>query len=71
MIATLAFWGCLRLGALIPKRADKLRQALKLQNLEIRGTSIIVTVLISKTIQFGERQHRIEVPRNPILSCAP
>lgn len=68
-IATLAFWGCLRLGALIPKRAEKQRQCLRLQNLEIRGTSIIVTVLISKTIQFGERQHRIEVPAqsDPLL----
>lgn len=69
MIATLAFWGCLRLGALIPKRADKQRQALRLQHLEVRGTSIVVTVLISKTIQFGERQHRIEVPAqsDPLL----
>jgi hypothetical protein len=58
----LAFWGCLRLGALIPKREEKKRQCLRLQNLEVRGTSIIATVHISKTIQFGERQHRIEVP---------
>jgi hypothetical protein len=70
MIATLAFWGCLRLGALIPKRTEKMHQALRLQSLEIRGTSIIVTVLISKTIQFGERQHRIEVPaQSDPLSC--
>jgi hypothetical protein len=62
LIATLAFWGCLRLGALIPKREEKKRQCLRLQNLEVRGTSIIATVHISKTIQFGERQHRIEVP---------
>jgi hypothetical protein len=54
-------WGCLRFGALIPKQDEKKRQCLRLQNLDVRGTSIVVTVLIFKTIQFGEQQHRIEV----------
>jgi hypothetical protein len=62
LVALLAFWGCLRLGALIPKRPEKQAQVLQLQNLDIRASSIIVTVLVSKTIQFGERQHRIELP---------
>jgi hypothetical protein len=60
-IATLAFWGCLRLGALIPKSTDKSATALRLGDLELTGTSLIITVWASKTIQFAERVHRLEV----------
>jgi hypothetical protein len=62
LIASLAFWGCLRLGALIPKRAEKQHQVLTLGDLQLLGSSMVVTVRISKTNQFAERLHRIEVP---------
>lgn len=62
VVATIAFWGCLRLGALIPKRPEKLATVLTLQDMQVRGQSLLITVRVSKTIQFGERQHRIEVP---------
>ncbi len=69
LIALVAFWGCLRLGALVPKRPEKQGQVLTLSDLEVRGTSIIVTIRVSKTIQFAERLHRIEVPAqsDPLL----
>jgi hypothetical protein len=69
LIALVAFWGCLRLGALIPKRPEKQGRVLTLGDLEVRGTSLLITVRISKTIQFMERLHRIEVPAqsDPLL----
>jgi len=69
LIALVAFWGCLRLGTLIPKRAEKQKQVLTLGDFEVRGTSLIITVKVSKTIQFAERLHRIEVPAqsDPLL----
>jgi hypothetical protein len=68
-VATMTFWGCLRLGAVIPKRPEKQNRVLLLENLEIRGNSVILSVQVSKTIQFGERQHRIELPAqsDPLL----
>jgi hypothetical protein len=69
-LATLAFWGCLRLGSLIPKRPEKALQIVRLQDLELRGTSLIVTIRHSKTIRFSERQHVIEVPaQSETLLC--
>ena len=69
MIALVAFWGCLRLGTLIPKRPEKQTRVLTLNDLEVRGTSLLITVRVSKTIQFAERLHRIEVPAqaDPLL----
>lgn len=69
LVATVAFWGCLRLGALIPKSPDKLSRVLTLSDLSICGTSLIITVRASKTIQYGERRHRIELPSqtDPLL----
>jgi hypothetical protein len=69
LIALVAFWGCLRLGALIPKRPEKQGRVLTLGDLEVRGTSLLITVRVSKTIQFAERLHRIEVPAqsDPLL----
>jgi hypothetical protein len=68
-IATLAFWGCLRLGSLIPKTADKRNRVLVLGDIQVQETSLLVTVRVSKTIQFAERLHRIEVPAqaDPLL----
>jgi hypothetical protein len=65
LIALVAFWGCLRLGALIPKRPEKQARVLMLNDVEVRGTSLLFTVRVSKTIQFAERLHRIEVPAQP------
>jgi hypothetical protein len=69
LIALVAFWGCLRLGALIPKRPEKQARVLTLNDVEVRGTSLLFTVRVSKTIQFAERLHRIEVPAqsDPLL----
>jgi hypothetical protein len=61
-VATLAFWGCLRLGTIIPKSADKRHRVLTLGDVQVHGTSLLITVRVSKTIQFAERLHRIEVP---------
>lgn len=68
-VATVAFWGCLRLGCLIPKSADKARSVLTMGDVELRGSSLILTVRASKTIQFAERVHRIEIPaqEDPLL----
>jgi hypothetical protein len=68
-IATLAFWGCLRLGTIIPKSAEKRQRVLVLGDVQIQGTSLLITVRASKTIQFAERLHRIEVPAqaDPLL----
>jgi hypothetical protein len=65
LVASLAFWGCFRLGALIPKSADKIATVLRLGNLELTGTSLVCTVRVSKTIQFAERVHRVEVTAQP------
>lgn len=60
LMASVAFWGCLRLGALAPKRAGG--TALCLGDLSVSGTSLILTLTASKTNQFRERVHRVEVP---------
>lgn len=62
VIASIGFWGCLRLGALIPKRPDKQKSVLTLNDIHVVGQSLLITVRVSKTIQFAERLHRIEVP---------
>jgi len=69
LIALLAFWGCLRLGTLIPKRPENALHVLTLGDLEARGTSLLITVRHSKTNQFKERQHIIELPAqaDPLL----
>lgn len=69
MIALLAFWGCLRLGSLIPKSPDKMASALTFGDVELRNTSLILSVRVSKTIRFAERVHRVEIPAqaDPLL----
>lgn len=68
--ATLAFWGCLRLGALVPKRPGKGKPVLTLADLTLSSTALIVSLNHSKTNQFQERTHRIELPaRADPLSC--
>jgi hypothetical protein len=62
LVATLAFWGCLRLGALVPKRAEKVFRILRLCDVAVRGCSLVLTVRISKTIQFADRVHYVDVP---------
>lgn len=62
MLATLAFWGCLRLGSLIPKSLDKVSQILSLGDVEMRDAVLILSVRVSKTIRFAERVHRVELP---------
>merc|ERR1711991_1091638 len=62
MNATLAFWGCLRLGALIAKRPEKLFRILKLCDVKVVGNSLVLTVRISKTIQYQERVHYVDIP---------
>lgn len=71
LIALVAFWGCLRLGSLIPKRPEKEEQVLTLNNLEVRGTSLLFTVRASKTIQFSERTHCIELPAQSESALVP
>lgn len=69
LVALIAFWGCLRLGSLIPKSADKLGQVVTTSSIQLRGTTMLLTLHHSKTIQFAERKHCIEIPAqaDPLL----
>lgn len=69
LLATIAFWGCLRLGALIPKAPEKKLRILTFGDLTLSGSTLLITVRASKTIQYGERVHRIELPSqdDPLL----
>lgn len=69
LVALIAFWGCLRLGSLIPKSADKLGRVVTTSSIQLRGTTMLLTLHHSKTIQFAERKHCIEIPAqaDPLL----
>ena len=70
LIALVAFWGCLRLGALIPRdrrtgtSADAQRPRGARHVPPCHGPSL-------KTIQFAERLHRIEVPAQSDSALVP
>lgn len=59
----------MRLGSLIPKVLEKLYKVLTLRDIERSATSLVLSVRLSKTIQFGERVHRVDLPAqaDPLL----
>jgi hypothetical protein len=68
LIATIAFWGCLRLGIFLPK--TDLGRALLVSDLKVSPSSITVAIRHSKTIQFEERVKLVDVPaRVDLLAC--
>lgn len=69
LIALLAFWGCLRLGNLIPKSVANLSRVLSLKDVTVTDRGLVLVIRDSKTIQFHERVHLVEVPahQDPLL----
>ena len=69
MVALFAFWGCLRLGSLVPKTPDKLPRLVCLGDVRLLDSAVILVVRASKTIQFADRTHPVELPaqEDPLL----
>jgi hypothetical protein len=69
-LALVAFWGCLRLGCLLPKRPERAWRTPSLADVRIVGSALVLTIRESKTIQFRERTHQVELPaHNDPLLC--
>lgn len=69
MVALFAFWGCLRLGNLVPKTPERRSRLVCLSDVRLRENAVILEVRASKTIQFAERVHMVELPaqEDPLL----
>ena len=69
MVALFAFWGCLRIGNLIPKAGASKSALLTVGDVRLESDAVILTVRDSKTIRFAERTHQVQLPaqEDPLL----
>lgn len=69
LIASLALWGCLRLGSLLPKSNQS--KALLWKDVDIRPEGLVLSIRHSKSIQFRERVKVIHLPPRTDLETCP